>query len=88
MKTVFHASFLRDVKKLRDAKVRRAVASAISNAEQAPSIEQVRGVKRLSGHREYYRIRIGDWRLGLILQGDVISFVRCLNRREVYRYFP
>jgi mRNA interferase RelE/StbE len=88
MNTVFRASFLRDVRKLRDAKVQRSVAAAISNVEQAHSINQVRGLKRLSGHRDYYRIRIGDWRLGLIIQGEVISFVRCLNRREVYRYFP
>ncbi len=31
MKTVFHASFLRDVKKLRDEKTKRAAAAAISN---------------------------------------------------------
>ena len=88
MKTAFHASFLRDVKKLRDAKVRRAVGAAISNVEQAHSIDQIRGVKRLSGQGEHYRIRIGDWRIGLIIRGNVVSFVCCLNRREVYRYFP
>lgn len=88
MKTLFCASFLRDVKKLRDAIVRRAVAEAISNVEQATSIQQIRGLKRLSGHAHYFRIRTGDWRLGLVIEAGVVEFVRCLHRREIYRYFP
>ena len=88
MNTSFHESFLRDVKKLRDAKVRRVVASAIENVEQASAVHQIRGVKRLSGYHDYYRIRVGDWRLGLMIRGNLVSFVRCLHRREIYRYFP
>lgn len=64
MKTVFHASFLRDVKKIRDARIQRAVAAAIVNVEEAASIDHVRALKRLSGHSQFYRIRVGDWRLG------------------------
>ena len=88
MKTVFHASFLQDVKKLRDGKVRRAILAAISNVELADSADQIRGLKRLSGYRDYYRIRIGDWRIGLAIDGENVAFVRCLHRREIYRFFP
>lgn len=88
MKAVFRASFLSDVKKLRDATVRRAVADAILNVEQARSIQEIRAIKRLSGHRNYFRIRIGDWRIGLSIEDDVVAFARCLHRREIYRYFP
>ena len=35
-----------------------------------------------------YRIRVGDYRLGLVFDGGTMTFVRCLNRREIYRYFP
>jgi mRNA interferase RelE/StbE len=88
MKTAFRASFLNDVKKLREGKVQRAVAAAISNVEQANSLDQIRALKRLSGHHEYFRIRVGDWRIGLRVENDLVTFVRCLNRREVYRFFP
>ena len=88
MRTSFLGSFLSDVKKLRDAKTQQAVAAAIENVEGVRSIQEIRGVKRLSGHQHYFRIRVGDWRIGLIIENDVATFVRCLNRREIYRYFP
>jgi mRNA interferase RelE/StbE len=88
MKTAFLASFLTDVKKLRDGKVRVKVVAAIENVEQVSSREQIRSIKRLSGQANCYRIRIGDWRIGLRIDGEVVTFVRCLNRREIYRYFP
>lgn len=88
MNTAFLGSFLRDVKKLREARVRRDVAEAIRDVEDAPSLAQIPSLKRLSGHAAFYRIRIGDYRIGLKLEGDTITFVRCLHRREVYRFFP
>jgi len=88
MKTVFLRSFLKDLKKLRDAKVRRAVESSIEDVENASSMSQIKSIKRLSGHHDYYRIRIGEWRIGLKISADVVRFVRCLHRREVYRFFP
>ena len=88
MTSRFLASFLHDVRKLRDAKVRLAVARAIENVDRAAVIEHVKGIKRLSGQAGYYRIRIGEWRIGLYVSGETVTFVRCLHRREVYRYFP
>jgi mRNA interferase RelE/StbE len=85
---VFLDSFLRDVRKLRDATVRHAIAKAITGVERAAAVDGTRSLKRLSGHAHYYRIRIGDWRVGLKIELDTVTFVRCLHRREVYRFFP
>jgi mRNA interferase RelE/StbE len=88
MNAVFLASFLKDIKNLRDAKLRHAIEQAIKDVEQSHSIDAVRTIKRLSGHRDYYRIRLGQWRLGLKVQGATVQFIRCLHRRDVYRFFP
>ena len=88
MTTAFLSSFLRDVKKLRDARLRRSIEQAILDVEKAETVEAIKSIKRLSGYQHYYRIRIGDWRIGLKMEGDVVQFVRCLHRREVYRFFP
>lgn len=47
-------------------------------------------VERLHGHPECYKIRIGDYRIGLLIDPTrrVIEFRRILHRREIYRYFP
>lgn len=34
------------------------------------------------------RLRIGDYRLGMIVEGEVVEIVRFLHRRDIYRYFP
>jgi mRNA interferase RelE/StbE len=88
VKTAFLSSFLSDVKKIRDSKVRRAVLRAIANVEAASNIEGIASLKRLSGHHDYFRIRVGDYRIGLSIRSDVVTFVRCLNRRDIYRFFP
>jgi mRNA interferase RelE/StbE len=33
-------------------------------------------------------MRLGDYRLGFVFEQGAITFVRCLHRREIYRYFP
>jgi mRNA interferase RelE/StbE len=88
MKSFFLASFLSDVKKLRDGKMRQSVAHAITRVEQASALADVPSLKRLSGHHSYFRIRVGDWRIGLKVESDTVTFVRCLHRREIYRFFP
>jgi len=35
-----------------------------------------------------YRIGIGDYRIGLILEDETLIFVRFLHRKDLYRYFP
>jgi mRNA interferase RelE/StbE len=45
-------------------------------------------VKHLTSEGSYYRIRIGDYRLGLLLEDDTVTIVRFLHRRDIYRYFP
>ncbi|NPA92437.1 MAG: type II toxin-antitoxin system RelE/ParE family toxin, partial [Chloroflexi bacterium] len=39
-------------------------------------------------YTSFYRIRLGDYRLGLEIEGDTVVFVRFLHRRDIYRYFP
>ena len=36
----------------------------------------------------HYRIRIGEYRLGITQDGDAIILRRLLHRSEIYRNFP
>jgi mRNA-degrading endonuclease RelE of RelBE toxin-antitoxin system len=42
----------------------------------------------MRGYTDRYRIRIGDYRVGIEVNGDVIEVMRVLHCREFYRYFP
>lgn len=47
-------------------------------------------VEKLTGYREYYKIRFGSYRVGLRIDtaGRIIEFRRVLHRKEIYRKFP
>lgn len=89
MKTEFRESFARDLKRLKDKTLLGQVKAAIEQVEQAATLQEVSRLKRLLGSGgNYYRIRVGDYRLGLVVENGIIVFVRCLNRKEIYRFFP
>lgn len=88
MKTSFTGSFLKDLRKLSDARIREQVRTVILSIEAAQDLHAVPGVKKLSGGGPYYRIRIGEYRIGLRIEGETVTFVRVLPRKDIYRYFP
>jgi mRNA interferase RelE/StbE len=45
-------------------------------------------LKKLKGGGNYYRLRIGDFRVGLSVEADKVIFVRVINRKDIYKYFP
>jgi len=44
------------------------------------------GCKKLKGHRDMWRIRVGDWRVIYIIEeaAKLVSITRVAHRREVY----
>ena len=88
MKVTFRKSFERDLKRIRDASLRRRVREAIERLEAADASQEVSNLERLSGASGFGRVRIGDYRLGVAFEDDGIDLVRFLHRREIYRFFP
>jgi mRNA interferase RelE/StbE len=64
------------------------IRQTIEEVEAAAGLGDVSGVRKVSGGEDFYRIRVGSYRIGLAVEGDHVTFVRCLHRREMYRYFP
>ena len=85
----FKKSFAKDLKKRKtDKPLLERVQQVIQEVEEAQDIHAIRNLKKLKAQGNHYRIRIGDFRLGLVIEDDTVCFVRCLHRSDVYRYFP
>ncbi len=56
--------------------------------EAADSFDGIDGLRKLAGGSGFYRIRVGDYRIGLAVSDGGIECVRCLHRREIYKHFP
>ncbi|GEP44359.1 type II toxin-antitoxin system RelE family toxin [Brevifollis gellanilyticus] len=88
MKLELTEAFLKDVKSTRDAELEHRVRKMILKIEQASSLSSLPQVKAMSGHPGYYRLRLGNYRAGFEVENDTLVFLRCLHRRDIYRYFP
>lgn len=88
MRVDFKRSFAKDLKKIRSDTLRAQILSVIEHVEQASSLDELGNLKRLTSDGAYYRIRVGDYRIGLLLDDQTVVFVRFLHRRDIYRYFP
>ena len=82
-------SFTRDIKKIQDQKLLNSILEVIEKIQQAQSISDITNIKKMEGGKNHYRIRLGDYRLGLFIDDNKTVFiVRFLHRKEIYRYFP
>jgi mRNA interferase RelE/StbE len=64
------------------------VKEAIEAVEKADSLGALPSLKKLRGAKSYFRLKLGDYRIGLALEGNTLVFVRFLDRKDIYKYFP
>jgi mRNA interferase RelE/StbE len=88
MQVIFLSRFSKDLDKVNQRSVKDALIRFIAEAERAASIRNFSNIKKLAGHRSAYRLRIGDYRVGLFVQGDTVEFARILHRKDIYNEFP
>jgi len=48
----------------------------------------INSIKKLKGYKNHYRIWTGDYRAGLIIDGNTAEFIRFLHRKDIYKRFP
>ena len=88
MKTEFKASFLKAIKKIEDIQLKTEIKTAILNVDSAENIRQINNLKKLKGYKQFYRIRIGNHRIGIKIEADTVMFVEIDHRKNIYRIFP
>lgn len=54
----------------------------------ANTLQEVHNVRKLAGAAGFFRIRVGEYRIGIALVADEVEFLRCLHQRDMDRYFP
>lgn len=89
MKVEYRKLFLKDLKKLRNQPVYQQIYDlAFISLPEAANLQILPNVKALVGSTNRYRIRVGDYRIGVELNGETLEVMRVLHRRDFYRYFP
>ncbi len=88
MRVDFLKSFSKDLDSINQKSTRDAIVKSITLIEKAESIWEIPHIKKLSGHRNAYRIRLGDYRIGIFVEENIVQFAHVLHRKEIYKMFP
>ncbi|MCK9371702.1 MAG: type II toxin-antitoxin system RelE/ParE family toxin [Sulfuricurvum sp.] len=79
--------FLKDIENVPKS-IKIEIVRIVELIEISASLQDLPNIKKLKGYSNYYRIRIGSYRMGIALVDDAVVLSRFLHRKEVYRYFP
>lgn len=88
MKVEFLRKFAKDIDKIKKPKDKNSIIEVIELVKSVSSIDDVPGVKKLTGYDDAYRIRSGDYRIGIFIESDTVLFARVAHRKDIYRIFP
>lgn len=87
MKIIADKSFEKDLLKL-GKKQKQEVSNLIQILKKIETLSEITSIKKLSGFKNLYRIRLGSFRIGFRLDGKKIILIRILHRKDIYKYFP
>ena len=88
MQVLFLSKFDKDLSKISQRNVFQDIENAILSVENAKSMRDIPALKKLKGHKIAYRIKIGNYRIGLYIEHNTVEFVRVVHRKDIYNLFP
>jgi len=81
-------SFEKDFSKIRDKNLQNRVIAKLDLLEWVKTIYEVSNVVAIKGSQNFYRIRIGDYRIGFKLDWNIVTLLRIRSRKDIYDIFP
>jgi mRNA interferase RelE/StbE len=89
MEILYGNTFNKDLDRVGHAeKVKETLLELIESIKAAGSLSDLKNLRKIEGYKGYYRIRVGDYRLGIKVEKNRIALIRFLHRKDIYRRFP
>ncbi|MFT5884846.1 MAG: mRNA interferase RelE/StbE, partial [Arcticibacterium sp.] len=79
--------FFKDVKGIKDSKLKETLEKVILVIKSSESLNERQGLVKMKSYDNAYRLRIGNYRLGLFIEGDTVEVARLLKRNDIYKLF-
>ena len=83
MKVLYKKTFLKDVESFPSDAHKIICREAFEIIPALSSVREHEDIRKLSGHEKFYRIRVGQFRTGIELRGDIIVFYRVPHRKDI-----
>ena len=79
MQVVFLSKFSKDLEKIKSNKLKTSIFGIVESLENANELKEMTSLKKMKGHNTAYRIRIGEYRLGLFIENNVLLLARLIH---------
>ena len=89
MELKYEGQFKKDIAH-RNSELSDEIKNAILNVKKASGISQIQHLVKLRKYKVHYRIQVAkDYRIGIIIRGNKVWFVRFGHRNNFYKkIFP
>ena len=88
MEIAFTKTFSKQIDELRDETLKSRLAQVVQNVILANTLQNIVNLKKMKGHQTAYRIKMGDYRVGLFFEEGTIIFAYLAHRKDIYNRFP
>jgi mRNA interferase RelE/StbE len=88
MEIRFKKQFLKDLARIPNEDRIKIENLVFSKIPATNSNKIFQSISKMRGYQNYYKIRLGDFRIGLYIKDNVLEFQRVLHRKDIYRSFP
>ena len=80
--------FIKQVESLNDRTIKIKVLAIINAVVIAEKMVDFPNLKKLTGYKNQYRIRLGSYRIGISINDQTVIFAAFDHRSNIYKYFP
>jgi len=90
MEVILSKRFFKELRKC-PKNIQLQTKSLVEIAEKVTVLEEIPDIKKMTGYRDYYRIRVGGYRIGVKCESGIINVLYILTvqpRGDVYKTFP
>jgi len=80
--------FRKQVEACKEPGIRSKILNIIEATEASVTMQDFPNLKKLTGYKNSFRIRMGDYRVGVVIDGTKVIFAAFDHRSDIYKYFP
>lgn len=86
----FDSKFYKSLKKSNlTNELKAKVNNIILDFEQAKNISEINQIVKIKGFKNFFRIRINDYRIGFkLIEDNRVKIILIAHRKEIYKIFP
>ena len=90
MNVSYRPSFRRSIKKIIDPALKEQVVQVVLSVKKAQTTSDIPELKKLKGYKKgiFYRITVGDHRIGVTIEDNMVTFFAFMHRKDIYKFFP